>query len=87
MKVTLTLNVGTADNNRLQLPKTAEGSVVEVSDAVGGELVKRGWGKAVEPAKSAAPEVTGEKPEPAKAEPAKPEPAKPAGNRGGNKPS
>src|SRR5688572_525837 len=43
MKVRLTLNIGSVDQRWLNLPKTTEGSVINVPDATADELIKRSW--------------------------------------------
>jgi hypothetical protein len=44
MRLKLTLNIGTADRDRLQISgEGKEGDVVEVSEDVGKEIVRRGW--------------------------------------------
>jgi hypothetical protein len=43
MRVRLTVNLGYADARRLGLAALLEGSVVDVPDHVGDELLRRGW--------------------------------------------
>lgn len=57
MKLTLTLNIGKLDANRLGLEKTLEGETVDVPQKAADELIRRGWavpeGGKVDPSKAA----------------------------------